>query len=39
MLSDFRSLLRADPDALARETFGLAILVSFLLAWFCLPGR
>lgn len=38
MLSHFRSLLTADPESLARETLGLACLVSLLIAWFCLPG-
>lgn len=38
MISDFRCLLRADPDCLARDTLSLAILVSVLTALFCLPG-
>lgn len=38
MLSDFRSLLRINADALARDALGLALLVSALTALFCLPG-
>jgi hypothetical protein len=38
MISDFRSLLRTDPDILVRETLGLALLVGALLVWFVLTG-
>ena len=38
MLADFRHLLDADPEALARESLGLAALVVVILAGLFLPA-